>query len=500
MRLALSMMLGGMVAVAHPVTGQQGAPTPAPLRLSLGEAMLRVDSSSEAIGIARAAVRSAEAGRIRARSAWLPQLSGSAGYTRTIKSQFSSLTSAGVDSIPGPTNCGRFRPNPSLPLAERLDSLERGLDCAANSGGSAFADLPFGRKNQWSFALSASQTLFNPQLPGRQYAASAALDRAEVALDAQRAQAVVEVAQAYFDAQLTDQLLTIADSALAQAERTLAETRLAREVGNAAEFDLLRASVARDNQRPVVIQRRVQRDQALLRLRQLLDLPAGTTLDLVTRLGDTSAVVLPPFAATIAAAETGGTAERAPVREAEAGLRASDGQLRSARGSRLPSLALSSDYAKITYPTEIFGLKQFLTDWTVALRVRVPLFTGGQLHAEVLTAAAVRDDAALRLRQATEQATREAESLRLQLAGAEASWAASGGTAEQAARAYAIAEVRLRNGLSTLTDLAEARLQLQQAEANRAQAARDLQLTRLRVALLRDLPFGAAAGAAAGGF
>lgn len=499
-QFGIGLMLLGMVAAVHSAGAQQGSPASAPFRLSLGEAMLRVDSSSEAIGIARAAVRSAEAGRIRARAAWLPQLSGSAGYTRTIKSQFSGLTSAGVDSIPGPINCGRFRPNPSLPLAERLDSLERGLDCAANSGGSAFANLPFGRKNQWNFALSASQTLFNPQLPGRQYAASAALDRAEVALDAQRAQAVVEVAQAYFDAQLTDQLLTIADSALAQADRTLAETKLAREVGNVAEFDLLRASVARDNQRPLVIQRRVQRDQALLRLRQLLDLPPGTALDLVTRLGDTGAVTLPPFAATVAAGAMGGVAERAPVREAEAGLRASEGQLRSARGARLPSVGLSSDYAKIAYPTDVFGLKSFLTDWTVALRVRVPLFTGGQLHADVLTAAAVRDDAALRLRQATEQAVREAESLRLQLAGAEASWAASSGTAEQAARAYGIAEVRLRNGLSTLTDLAEARLQLQQAEANRAQAARDLQLTRLRVALLRELPFGAAAGAAPGGY
>ena len=62
--------------------------------------------------------------------------------------------------------------------------------------------------------------------------------------------------------------------------------------------------MARDNQRPVVIRRRVQRDQALLRLRQLLDLPAGTTLDLVTRLGDTSAVVLPPFAATLIGPES----------------------------------------------------------------------------------------------------------------------------------------------------------------------------------------------------
>lgn len=490
-------MVGAQTAGVR-VGAQPAAPGAAPVRLSLGEALARVDSASEAVGIARTAVRSAEAGQLRARSAWLPQLNGSVGYTRTLKTQFAGLTSGEEsDSTPAPTNCNRFRPNPSLPLGERLDSLERGLDCTANgTGGIDFANLPFGRANQWNFALSASQTLFNPALPGRKATANAALERAEVALAAQRAAAVVDAAEAYFDTQLAERLLAIADSSLAQAERALAETRLAREVGNAAEFDLLRATVARDNQRPVVIQRRLQRDQSLLRLRQVLDLPAGTPLELVTPLGDTTMVALPGFAAATAAAGTGGPLDRAPVREAEAGVRASDGQLRSSRGTRLPSVQLTSDYAKIAFPDDVFGLDKFLTDWTVAVRVRVPLYTGGALRADVLTAAAARDEAMLRLRQATETATRENEALQLQLQGALAFWDASQGTAEQAARAYSITEVRVRNGLSTLTDLAEARLQLQQAEANRAQAARDLQVARLRLTLLRDLPFGVASAGA----
>ncbi len=479
-----------------------GAPHSSPLPLTLAQALARVDSASEAIGIARAGIRTAEAGRMRARSAWLPQLNGSVASTRTLEPQFAGLTpGGGNDSTPAPTNCGRFRPNPDLPIGQRLDSLERGLDCSANgNGGFDFASLPFGRANQWNFGLSASQTLFNPALGGRQTVARAGLERAEVALAAARASAVVEVAEAYFDAQLAERLLMIADSALAQAERARGETQLARDVGNAAEFDLLRAAVARDNQRPMVIQRRIQRDQAYLRLRQLLDLPPGTTLDLVTPLGDTSMVALPAFAAAVMASGTGEAMDRAPVREAEAVLRANAGQLASARGSRLPSIALSSDYAKIAFPDEVFGINNFLTDWTVAVRVRVPLFTGGALRADVLTAAAARDDAALRVRQATEMAVREAEALQLQLEGALSLWQASQGTAEQASRAYRIAEVRVRNGLSTLTDLAEARLQLQQAEANRAQAARDLQVARLRLVLLRDLPFGVASSMTTGSF
>ena len=62
----------------------------------------------------------------------------------------------------------------------------------------------------------------------------------------------------------------------------------------------------------------------------------------------------------------------------------------------------------------------------------------------------------------------------------------------QARRAYDIAEVRYREGISTQLELDNARLLLRQAEANRALAARDLEVARARVALLVDLPLGAA--------
>ena len=68
--------------------------------------------------------------------------------------------------------------------------------------------------------------------------------------------------------------------------------------------------------------------------------------------------------------------------------------------------------------------------------------------------------------------------------------AASQGTTEQATRAYAIADVRFREGLSTQVELNDSRLLLQQASANAALAVRNVQGARMRVALLRDLPLG----------
>jgi outer membrane protein TolC len=70
---------------------------------------------------------------------------------------------------------------------------------------------------------------------------------------------------------------------------------------------------------------------------------------------------------------------------------------------------------------------------------------------------------------------------------------ASSGTAQQASRAYTIAEVRYREGISTQLELSESRLLLEQARANRATASRNLQVARMRLALLKDLPLGSAA-------
>ena len=75
---------------------------------------------------------------------------------------------------------------------------------------------------------------------------------------------------------------------------------------------------------------------------------------------------------------------------------------------------------------------------------------------------------------------------------ARAAWESTAGIVQQAERAYEIAELRYREGLSTQLELSDARLLLQQAQNQRAVAARTVQLARVRLALLPDLPLSAA--------
>jgi outer membrane protein TolC len=167
-----------------------------------------------------------------------------------------------------------------------------------------------------------------------------------------------------------------------------------------------------------------------------------------------------------------------------------------AHAQRLPSIALTSQYGRVAYPGGgLPGWSDFRQNWSIGVGLSIPLFTGGRIRGDELVARANLDEAELRLRQTTELAALDARSALAALAEAEAAWEASAGTADQANRAYTIAEVRYREGISAQVELSESRILLQQAQANRAQAARDLQVARVRLALLRDLPVGAGQGA-----
>jgi outer membrane protein len=472
--------------------------------LSLEQALDIAEEESEAVGVARAGIEAARGDQRRARSEFFPQLSGSASYTRTLETQFAALADEqdGDQPEPPPSSCPTFIPNPAASPDERLAALEEAVACSsALDPFGSFADLPFGQPNQWSFGLSLSQNLFaGGRILAQNRIAAANRRSAETELTAQQAQLVLDVITTYYDAVLSDRLVSIAEASLGQAERTLKDVRLAREVGTQPEFDLLRAEVSRDNQRPVVIQRRTAREVAYLRLAQMLNLPLDQPLVLTTGLGDTTGAEAPP-ATPIAAVAKGevdtSVTQRAPVRQAAENLRASQGQLAVARSQSLPSIVLSSQYAKLNFPEEPFPSGRFLTDWTVGVSLQLPLFTGGRLRGERMIARAGVEQARLRLRQIEEQARLDARNATASSDEAEARWAASTGTVRQAQRAYQIAEIRYREGISTQTELSDSRLQLQEAQANRAQAARDLQVARVRLALMKNLPLSGQSGAPA---
>ena len=509
---------------ARDTSATPGAPRP----LSLDEAMKIAERQSENLQIARAGVDRARGQVMQARSQYLPQLNGSLQYTRTLKSQFEVLQNSqpqpGPNVPPAPardtttffTPCTRYLAPAGGTEAERLAGLETFAQCASGGGGGIdFTKVGFGAPNQYQLGVTGSLNLFTGGRVNAQYAAAAAGRRsADVEVTAQRAQLQLDVAQAYYDAALADRLVDIADSSLVQTEEALRQTTLARQVGNQSEFDLLRARVTRDNQIPPLLQAKTSRNLSYLRLKQLLNVPYSDSLTLTDGIVDVEAAANARVTAasndratltamvfamsdSIVRLSDTTTEARSTVRQLDESLTAQEMQRKIARSEYLPNLTLSTSYGRVAFPTGgVPNWNNFVNNWTVTVGASMPLFTGGRIRGENVVAQANVAEAKARLQQTKEFASLDARQAVAELQQAVATLAASGGTADQATRAYNIAEVRFKEGLSTQLELTESRLLLQQARANRAQAARDFQVARLRLTLLKDLPLGA--GNAAG--
>jgi outer membrane protein TolC len=503
--------LGLLLAVSSPMLAlaQQAAPAASnTTALSLDDAIRIAARESEALQIARAGVTRA-GGQVRvARSQYLPQLGGSLAYSRALRSQFQALASGGGDTSTTPKPQSLCTPAlPENPTPEqRAAALAQATTCPAVQG-LDFSRVGFGARNSWTLGLSVSQTVFSGgRVSGQNIAAAAARRSADVELTSQRAQLALDVTQAYFDAVLADRLVAIADTTLSQTEELLRQTTVARRVGNQSEFELLRATVTRDNQRPVAIARRGDRDIAYLRLKQLLNLPLDAPLTLTTPIDEpatisrviaanaatgNNAAYVANVADTLAPRSISDTssAYRAPVRQSVEAVRAQEGQYRAARADRFPTLSLTSGYQRLFFPTAFLPtLNQYSENWNVGGSLSLSLFSGGRVTGNIEQARANLDEAKARLQQARELAALDTRVALNQLQQAEAAFAASRGTAQQAQRAYSIDQIRYREGISTQTDLTQSRLLLEQATANQAQSARDLAVARARVALLRDLP------------
>jgi len=481
----------------------------AALPLSLEEALRRAEGTNEALVIAAAGVERARGERRRARSEYYPQIGGSVAFTRTFANEFSDFGGGGDGRGPPAEPCPPFTPDPNLPLSTRVDSLESAVICLSREERSVLGDLrsifgddsgPFGRGNRFDLGLTLDFPLYTG---GRRRAqtriAAAGLRSAEIEVTAQEAQLTFDVTRAYFDAVLADRLVAIAEQALAQAERTLEVTLVAVRAGNQPEFDALRARVARDNQRSVLLRRVAEREVALARLRNLVGLPIDQPLRLTTPLSADLPAAVTRRAPDAAGPDTVASL-RSTVRQAEETVRIQENLVRIARSQRLPTVSLSGQFGQVAFPSfAIPSFADFRVTSSLTLGASIPIFTGGRIRGDIMVAEADLREARARLEDLRDLAAEDAYSSLAQLEAARATYEATGATIAEAERAYEIAELRYREGVASLLELTDTRLLLEEALANRAVAARDLLVAQARLALLPDLPLGVETGLGAGG-
>lgn len=484
LRVSLTLHALLLVWAAAPTRAQ--TPT---RRLSLDDALTLADAASEQVAIAEAGVRRADDQIVLARSERYPQLNSGFAYQRTLQTQFDGI----FDAPAGPP-CPGLTVTPTNPLGDRVSELERFLQCPASfSFGGEGSDLPFGQLNTWTASLQFSQLIWNGgRVEAQERQARAGRTAAGLGVTTTRAQLYLDVTTAYFDAALSDRLVAIMQATLDQAGAALSQIEAQLNVGNLPEFEVLRARVSRDSQRAALIGAEAQRELAYLRLKQLLELPADEPLALDVDLADPSGAPAARWSAVLATAEAGyAPVERLAVQQAAEAVTAGEAAVEIARAQRKPTVSLTSGFIAYAYDkVPAFDRR----DWTLTGSISFPILDGGRLKASERIARTNLEESQAQRKLVAELAELDSRSAFAVYRAARASFEATGSTLEQAQRAFEIAEVRYREGLSTQLELNDARLALEAAAAERARAARDLQVARVKLALLPDLPLGGSSG------
>ncbi len=419
--------------------------------LSLDQAIDRSLGVGEEITLAKGGVHAAEGNEEVAFSGFLPQISATGNYTLTIKSQYSGLS--------------------SLP--------DTGVEGALAA---IFKNFPFGKENQWTLGLNASENIFTGgRLTAMNDAAKDRKKSADIDLTAAQAQLVLSVTQSYYDAILADTVVKISRDALDQAEKVYQQTNLAFQVGEKAEFDALTAKVARDNQIPVVLQSEDSRAQAYYKLKQLLNYSLDDSLELTTPIVDSQT--------RFAMMSDTSTEKRSTVIQAALNIDASNAQVRIAESAHWPQISINSSYSPVAYPNQFLpNWNDWYTNWTAGVNISIPIYTGGNIGGNVDMAEAGVEQANARMEQAREAAAMDSRTSLDALHSAEATLRSTASTASEAKRAYDIASVRFQQGISTEVELNDSRIQEEQARENSAHAVRNYQVARAKLSLLKDLP------------
>jgi outer membrane protein len=459
---------------------------PPPTSFSIEDALRRALETSEQVASAESAVQAANGQAWAARSGFGPQVYGQVSYQHAFETQYDYLQEPPFED-----------PN-AVPKKGEAFNVET---------------IFFGQEDTWNAGINVDQAIIEPTAIFQTRYAGAALDVAKLDLESTRATTTLSAAQAYYDAALASQLLTIGEATLEQVKTTFEHAKLARDLGRQSEYDLLRAQVEVENQEVAVERLRRGRDQALLLLTLVLHVPENADLQLVSPLDAEAMPEIGNVALTVSGVRN--TTTRLAVERAEKNVRMTKDNVWTVRSQALPSLHATLSYSEVRYPDDpwIFDKSdplgesdhgtrdtQYVPDeyydplhawhpnFYVGAQLTVPLFGFGRAYGENLTAKSVQHQAEAGLSLTQRGALADTRNAELTLDTAEAQWKATAGTVEVAQRTYDIANVRFEEGVSTQSELADARILLQQAQANRAQAARDLQLARIRLALLPALP------------
>ncbi|MBF0586642.1 TolC family protein [Prosthecochloris sp. N3] len=416
-----------------------------PLRLTRADALELALGQNRDLRIARLEVdKSAQQVR-EAWSAVLPQVSAGFDYTRTIEP-----TVIYFPEFSGSQPTGTLIP------------------------------LEISQDNAMSASLSLSQPIFNMQSFAAIRASSLARDISREAWRDALGSTVTAVSISYYNVLIADAQLELVRQSLQRWQQALGDTRALFAEGMVADIDTLKAHLSVENIRPDLLQAENRCASVRTELKNLLGLDPSVRLDLLDSLTWDGG---PSPGQRLDELYQEAVQNRPDVRSMELQVEAEAARVGVARGERFPALSAFGQLQAQTQFDDGTALSD--TDWpltsSVGVSLSMPLFTGFRISAAVDQARISRMQAQTRLEQLKADVRADLEVRLASLSEARRRIEVQKTTIRTAERSYDISRLRLREGLGSRLELADAELQLQRARTNYLQAVYDYLVETVRM-------------------
>ncbi|CAN5140395.1 TolC family protein [soil metagenome] len=385
------------------------------------------------------------------------------------------IARAGVDRTRGLAREAFSRALPSIDGSYRLaHNLQRPV-IFFNQGGET-QQISIGEDNEHDFSLSVEQPIFDRSLG----AAVSAARHGEAASEAGYERALSDVAfqtrVAYYNILLARAGVEARRGAIQLAEDRLQQVELFLDVGTASEFDQLTARVDLENERPALIRAENEANLASNALKRVAGLPLDAPIEL------TDTLAYEPVAIALEEAVQRALADRSDLEAQSQIVELREELVNVVRAEAYPSLSFQFDLSRRASSVEFSPEdSDFSQSASAALALDIPIFDGRRTQGLTLQARADFVEAQERYRALERDVRLGVLDAWQSVEAAAQAVEATRATEDQARRAYEIALVRFRNGLSTQLELDESEQSLVEADLNAAAALYDHMVARARL-------------------
>ncbi len=318
------------------------------------------------------------------------------------------------------------------------------------------------------------------QIRSAQASRNAAVDNASVA----RLALLSEMATAYVDARYYQELTAIGTRTIASRQRALVLTKSMADKGSASSLDVSRSAEALDAIRGEVPGYDASFRRSVHRVSTLAGQPAASLLPLFDARREQPLPAYKP--------DTGIPADlvrnRPDIRKAEQEFVGSLADIGYARTQLLPTITLSGSITSSFMRTD--AKNGDLNKWSFGPSIRIPIFEGGKLRANVKVAIATAEQKQLSWRGTVLKAVEDVENALVAYNRDNKALRSLSARVGSAVRTVRLSEAAFRAGTSSRFEIIDAERQLFEAQTRLAQARRSLALSfiALNIAVGRGLP------------